>query len=124
MKCKYLFDYIKGALALSTVCFCSVGSVFGQQPLPQAALRFANASAIPAKVTFTNDGRSLRLSGFAAGEYTSAFGTPAGSHRLSASAVGAKSVEKTFGLQPNTATTIVAFTRPVFDPQTRQTVQT
>lgn len=93
-----------------------------QNAPPQAAIRFANACAISGKVMFTNDARKLRPDGFGPGEYTGAFGTPAGTHRLTVTCSGAKSVETSVLLQPNTATTIIAFAKPVLDPITRQTI--
>ena len=112
----------RAAITLSMLlCFCITLQSTGQNAPPQAALRFANACAISTKVLFTNDTRKVRPDGFGPGEYTGAFGTPAGSHRLALSAPGAKSVEVTIMLQPNTATTMIAFVKPVLDPNTRQT---
>src|SRR5580765_6152521 len=121
MKRKRLYSN-RSAITVSVFlwCYTSLNSI-GQTAPPQAALRFANACALTTKVLFTNDARKVRPDGFGPGEYTGAFGTPAGSHRLALSAPGAKSVEVTLMLQPNTATTTIAFLKPVLDPNTRQT---
>jgi hypothetical protein len=94
--------------------------VNGQSPPPQSAIRFANVCSISTKVFFTNDNRKVRPDGFGPGDYTGAFGTPAGAHRFALSSPGTKGTEVTITLQPNTATTIIAFAKPVFDPVTRQ----
>jgi hypothetical protein len=123
MKRKFLSGFESTILLMILVSLACVLSAIGQQAPPQAAFRFANASAIPGKVLFTNDGRRLRPDGFGPGEYTSAIGTPSGSHRLAASADGTKSAETTFMLQANTATTIIAFAKPVQDPVTHKTIE-
>ena len=104
-------------------------SPLGVEPLraqaapPQAAIRFANACSIEGKVVFAEDGRSMRTDGFSAGENTSAIGTPAGSHRFTVSATGAKPADATLNLQANTATMLIAYSKATTDPVTQKTVQ-
>lgn len=121
MKRSRLYSAVSVSLLLVVSLFSGRSRIaFGQSP-PQAAIRFANASAIPGKVLFTNDTRKLRPDGFGPGDYTSSIGTPAGSHRFGLSATGAKAVETATVLQANTATTFISFVKPVLDPATRQT---
>ena len=101
---------------------CSTLSAEAQSNQARGALRFANACAANGRVLFTIDGRKWRPDGFGPGENTTYIGVLSGSHRLTVSTDGAKAAEMSFGLQPNTDTTVVAFLKPVFDPQTRQTV--
>jgi hypothetical protein len=105
------------------VAFLAISNSRAEQPAPRGALRFANASAAIGKILFTIDGRRWRPDGFGPGESTTFIGVLAGAHRLSATTATAKPIEIPFALQPNTDSTIIAFLRPVFDTQTRQTVQ-
>lgn len=106
-------------VAAMLISFGAVKAVAQQTP-PQAAYRFVNATSLPDKVLFTNDGRKLRPDGFGPGDNTSSIGTPAGPHRLSASTATAKPAEINLTLQPNTATTVIAYSKQVVDPVTKK----
>jgi hypothetical protein len=45
-----------------------------------------------------------------------------GAHRVSATTEGGKPAEANLMVQPNASTTVVAYTKPVVDPQTKKTV--
>ena len=114
--------YSSQLLAALVVSGFTVISAPAQPAPPQGALRFANASAEPDKIMVMIDTAKLRPDGFGPGDTTGAIGILAGAHKLTASAAGGKPTEASVTIQPNTATTIVAYSKAVIDPLTRKPV--
>ena len=114
--------YSSQLLAALVVSGFAVISAPAQPAPPQGALRFANASAEPDKIMVMIDTAKLRPDGFGPGDTTGAIGILAGAHKLTASAAGGKPTEASVTIQPNTATTIVAYSKAVIDPLTRKPV--
>lgn len=107
--------------ALAAAAFlCSTAVARAQD---QGVFRFANAAALEARVFLTVDNAKLRPDGFGPGDTTGAIGILAGAHRLTAAVEKGKPAETPFNVQPGSSTTIIAFSKPVVDPQTKQTVQ-
>ncbi len=121
MKLNYLCN-ARIAAILVTQFWVAVASSLGQASPPQAAFHFANASGLPDKILFTIDGTKLRPDGFASGESTGAIGILSGSHRVIASGGSLKPAEASVMMQPNSATTLIAYSKWVLDPITRKPV--
>ncbi len=98
-------------------------NITAQQAPPQGSFRFANAAAVPGSVLLTIDTAKLRPEGFGPGETTGMIGILAGAHQVSASTDKAKPAQSSLAVQPNTGTTVIAYSKLGADPHTKQPLQ-
>src|SRR5438552_1768167 len=93
----------------------------GQEPPPQGSFRFVNASAIAGRALVTIDNNKFRPDGFGPGDNTGIIGILTGAHRFDIVHPTGGKAEANLNVQPNTLTTVVAYSKPVIDPQTKKT---
>lgn len=120
MKHNFLSNLIAVACPLALAL---AGSTAIAQQIQQGALRFVNASALTGKAVLTIDAAKLRPDGFGPGENTGMIGILAGAHRFNITHPTAGKADTNVLVQPNTFMTVIAFSKPALDPQTKKTIE-
>jgi hypothetical protein len=113
---KLLYPFKAAKLVIALVCLG--GTAFGQAAPPPGHFRFVNAAGLAGKISLTVDALKLKPEGFASGETTGSIGILSGSPKFTVSSAEAGTATATLSVQPNSSTTMIAYTKVTVDART------
>lgn len=116
---KLLYPFNVGRLIMALICLAATG--FGQGAAPPGHFKFVNAAGLAGKIFLTIDALKPKPEGFASGDTTGSIGILAGSPKFAVSSPEAGTATATLTVQPNSSTTMIAYTKVTVDPRTNTT---